>query len=77
MTDTPTTLPTRQAIGVKGRSAPGKVTGRLRIAIEAMVWKSARRHEAATEAGMTDHSLRAALKKPHVKAELLRRIGRA
>jgi hypothetical protein len=43
----------------------------LRLAIEAMIWQSARRSEAAAIGGMTDHSLRAALKKPHVKAALM------
>jgi hypothetical protein len=31
-----------------------------------MVWSGARRADAAKAAGMTDHSLRAALRKPHV-----------
>jgi hypothetical protein len=53
------------------RSAPMKVTGRLKHAIDLMVWKGARRAEAAEEAGLKDHSLRAALKKPHVKAAYL------
>jgi hypothetical protein len=60
------TLPTRQAIAVKDRSRKGMVTGKLKIAIELMVWSAARRAEAAENAGLTDHSLRAALKKPHV-----------
>lgn len=64
-------LPTRQAVAIKGRSAPLKVTGKLRKAIEDMVWTGARRPEAAERAGLTDHGLRAALKKPHVKAAYL------
>jgi hypothetical protein len=64
---TPTThQPTRQAIEAIDRSAPGKVTGRLRKAINYML-EGARRADAAQRAGMTDHSLRAALKKSHVK----------
>jgi hypothetical protein len=63
--------PSPQAIAAKNRSAPMKVTGRLKHALDLMVWKGARRAEAAEGAGMTDHSLRAALKKPHVKAAYL------
>jgi hypothetical protein len=43
-----------------------KVTGRLAKAIEQMVWFGAPRAEAAETAGLKDHSLRSALKKPHV-----------
>jgi hypothetical protein len=61
-----TLVPTRQAEAIDGRSLPLKVTGKLRIAIEQMVWHGARRAEAAEKAGMKDHSLRAALRKAHV-----------
>jgi hypothetical protein len=40
-----------------------------------MVWQGARRAEAAKIGGMTDHSLRAALRKPHVKAWYLAELG--
>jgi hypothetical protein len=59
-------VPTRQAEAIPGRSAPLKVTGRLARAIEQMVWFGASRAEAAEKAGLKDHSLRSALKKPHV-----------
>ena len=75
MTDMPTTLPTRQAIAAKDRSAPRKVTGRLRAALIEMVWKGSRRADAAAAANMTDHSLREALRKPHVKAFYLGELG--
>jgi hypothetical protein len=52
-----------------------QVTGRLRAALTAMVWQGARRAEAAKISGMTDHSLRAALRKPHVKAWYLAELG--
>jgi hypothetical protein len=52
-----------------------QVTGRLRAALTAMVWQGARRAEAAKIGGMTDHSLRAALRKPHVKAWYLAELG--
>jgi hypothetical protein len=66
---------TRQAVAAKNRTAPGKVTGRLHAAIMEMVWKGSCRAEAATAAQMTDHSLRQALRKPHVKAFYLAELG--
>ena len=75
MTDSTDTPPTRQALAVEGRSRRMQVTGRLRAALTAMVWQGARRAEAAKISGMTDHSLRAALRKPHVKAWYLAELG--
>jgi hypothetical protein len=57
---------TRQADAIEGRSKKLTVTGKLKVAIDAMVWEGARRQDAAEKAGLKDHSLRAALKKPHV-----------
>jgi hypothetical protein len=71
MTSTKTEEPTRQALAIAGRSARNRVTGRLKVAIETMVWSGACRADAARVSGLTDHSLRAALKKPHVKAAYL------
>jgi hypothetical protein len=63
------TMPvTRQARAIEGRSARGQVTGKLRRAIEAMVWEGSCRPDAAAAAGLRDHSVREALRKPHVKA---------
>jgi len=76
-------LMTRQARAVVGRSARGKVTGKLAVAITAMVWEGSCRPEAANAAGLKDHSVREALRKPHVKAfyraqlEVLRTSERA
>lgn len=39
-----------------------------------MVWEGARRPEAAAIGSMTDHSLRSALNKPHVKAFYLSQL---
>jgi hypothetical protein len=50
------------------------VTRRVRAAIEAMVWHGAKRAEAATAAKLTDHSLRAALRRPHVKAHYFQEL---
>jgi hypothetical protein len=38
----------RQARAIEGRSARGKVTGKLRAAIEAMVWEGSCRADAAS-----------------------------
>jgi hypothetical protein len=75
MTDSTDTPPTRQALAVQGRSGRMQVTGRLRTTLTAMVWQGARRAEAAKISRMTDHSLRAALRKPHVKAWYLAELG--
>jgi hypothetical protein len=66
MTENLPAEPTRQAIEAKGRAAPGRVTGKLKAAIDRMVWFGDRRPDAATAAGLTDHGLRSALRKPHV-----------
>lgn len=63
-----TTTPTRQALAVEGRSAKMKVTGKLAEAIGFMVFDGFPRAEAANLAGLADHSLREALRKPHVRA---------
>ena len=62
------TSSTRQSQAIDGRSAPLKVTGKLRFAIEQMVWHGARRQDVAERAGLKGHSLRAALRKGHVMA---------
>jgi hypothetical protein len=59
--------PTRQAIAAKERSGKLTVTGKLKVAIDLMLFEGSRRADAATAAGMTDHGLREAFKKPHVK----------
>jgi hypothetical protein len=74
---------TRQAIAARDRSLPGRVTGKLYKAVAAMVWEGASRKEAAQVAGLSDHGLRQALRRPHVLAhylsecEVLRVSGRA
>lgn len=69
VTPAPSThFPTRQAAAIPGRSARNKVTGKLKAAIEAMVWENLRRKDAAAKAGLADASLRFAFRKPHVMA---------
>jgi hypothetical protein len=64
----PTAFPTRQAAAIEGRSRRGAVTGKLKAALDLMVWDASTRTEAATTAGLADCSLRVALRKPHVIA---------
>ena len=58
---------TRQAIAAKTRSDRLTVTGRLKQALMFMVWEGKTRSEAATAVGMSDHGLREALRKAHVR----------
>ena len=51
------------------------VTRRVRAAINAMVWQGSKRSDAAAASGLTDHSLRAALRRPHVKAAYLAELA--
>lgn len=75
--------PTRQALAIEGRSSRGKVTGKLKVAMDAMIWEGKTRDEAAQHAGLSIHGLREALKRPHVRAyyrseiEVLRENERA
>jgi hypothetical protein len=64
----PTALPTRQAAAIPGRSRRGTVTGKLKIALDLMVWDNLKRKDAAEKAGLADASLRFAFRKPHVMA---------
>jgi len=57
---------TAQKLAAQDRSAPRRVTGKLKIAIERMVWYGDKRAGAAAFADLTDHGLRSALRKPHV-----------
>jgi hypothetical protein len=62
----PTAVPTRQAAAIEGRSRRGAVTGKLKAAIDLMVWEGLKRADAAAKAGLADASLRFAFRKPHV-----------
>lgn len=73
-TDTDDRQLTRQALAVEGRSVPLKVTGKLKNALMLMVWDGQDRKTAADGAGLADHSLREALRKPHVKRFYLDQI---
>lgn len=69
------TMPTRQAIAAKDRSSPLKVTGRLRHAVELMIWQGHSRDEAAAAAGLKPKSLYNAFRKHHVRAFFRAELG--
>jgi hypothetical protein len=64
----PAAFPTRQAAAIEGRSRRGAVTGKLKTALDLMVWDNLKRKDAAERAGLADASLRFAFRKPHVMA---------
>src|SRR5216684_2136385 len=59
---------TRQKAAIPGRSRRNAVTGKLKTALEAMVWDNLSLKDAAARAGLADASLRFAFRKPHVMA---------
>lgn len=67
-------IPVPAAEAAKDRSAPGKVSGRLKAAMDALIWRGLSRAEAAKCGNMSEHSLYAALRKPHVKAYYLEQL---
>jgi hypothetical protein len=58
---------TRQALAARNRSSPGKVSGKLLIALTSMIWEGLTRKQAAERSGMSEHGLWAALRRPHVR----------
>jgi hypothetical protein len=66
MTDTDKPI-TRQKLAIEGRSQRGRVSGKLKVALTEMIWRGSRRPEAAAIAKMSDHGLREAMRRPHVK----------
>jgi hypothetical protein len=62
-----TDLPQTQKLG---RSARLAVTGKLKVALDAMVWRGLRYAEAGKVAGITARGMRVALEKPLVCAYL-------
>lgn len=78
-----TRAPLTPAEAAVGRSGRLKVTGKLKVAIEAMVFKALPRAQAAEHAGLSEQAVYVALRKPHVLAfydellEVLRTSERA
>jgi hypothetical protein len=54
----------------RDRSASGRVTGRLRHALDAMIWENLTDNEAAVKFKISVQAIRLALKRPHVLAYL-------
>ncbi len=63
-------IPSRQAVQARTASKPGKVTGKLKAACDAIVHEAKPWNEAAVQAGLTVRSMRLALERPHVLAYL-------
>jgi hypothetical protein len=73
MSDLAAILPNQPQALAKTSSNPKleRVTGKVRVAIEAMVWDGLPRDKAAEKAGISEHGLYKALRKPPVKAAYL------
>lgn len=63
-----TDLTPQQRSAAAGRSQPNKVTGRLKQALDLMVWHNLTDNEAAVKAKLTVTAIRLALRRPHVRA---------
>jgi hypothetical protein len=66
MTKQLTPLPANQPRKRRDRSAPGRVTGRLKAALDSMIWQNLTDNEAAVKFKITVQAIRMALKRPHV-----------
>lgn len=62
--------PSRQTISARTASAPGKVTGKLAVAIDIMIEDGEHWNKAAVKAGLTVRAMRLALNRPHVVSYL-------
>jgi hypothetical protein len=60
--------PTQRQIGRREASKPGRVTGRLKQALDLMVWEPMTDSEACGATGLRLNALRMALRLPHVRA---------
>lgn len=74
MSELALTQPTPQQIAAVNRSAPLKVTGKLKVALDSMIWHAMTRKEAAEHAGLKEQSLYAALTKSHVRGYYLSQL---
>lgn len=76
-------IPRKTAKQLKNETKVERITPKNRLAVEAMVWMSLNRAEAAKYAGISEHSLYIALRKPVVRQlylselEVLRTSGKA
>jgi hypothetical protein len=70
MSKEPTAISSRQTVQAKTASRPGKVTGKLKVAINLMIYEAKQWDEAARQADYSVRSMRLALERPHVLAYL-------
>lgn len=68
MSDVAIAEQSNRQIGRREASKPMRVTGRLKQALDMMVWNNATDYEAAIQTGMTLAALRLALQRPHVRS---------
>jgi hypothetical protein len=67
--DTSKELTTQQRAAI-GKTAPNGVSGRLKTALDDMVWNATPWEEAARKANLTVRSMRLAMRRPHVLSYL-------
>jgi len=67
-------LPANYPLRPKHEPRKLRVTGKVRQAINAMVWQGLKRDEAAEHAGLQPHSLYVAFRLPHVKQAYLKEL---
>jgi len=67
-------LPVPRASKQPDKPKQERINARNKTAIDAMVWDGLNRRDAATLAGITDHSLYVALTKPHVRGYYLSQL---
>lgn len=65
------TTPQAPAKPPKPERTAVRIGGKLKAALDAMVWEGLPRKEAAAKAGMTEHGLYKALRKPPIRAAYL------
>lgn len=65
-----TNLPAKRNNGAATRSPPKRIGGKLKTALDAMVWQGLAYDKAGKHAGLTTRNMRTALDKPHVRAYL-------
>jgi hypothetical protein len=73
--DKPSQELTTQQRAAVGKSAKGGITGRLKQALDLMIWQAMPWDQAAREVGMTVRNMRLSMNKPHVLAYLRRERG--
>ena len=71
MANLPAALPRPTTLAAREDAKQRAVTGKVKAAVEAMVWQGLQRRDAAQAAGLAEHSLYQALRRPPVRAYYL------